>query len=416
MIKIKGKNINYSCISVILILIGEMCFYTLDSISIYLFITGIGMFLGIAHNINRFSFRIKKNSFILWISIMWSIYFIYGIFFLQKGQFPWDTLGYRFIEIVALYLSISNMFLKDIKEFENAITISGVFSVVYLICGEGTNILLGGQRIGETLSGNVNTVGYNFGILSTLTMWFYCQKKQIYKMILFLIFTIIMLITGSKKVLIMIIANLMMYFWYEKKKINGWLKTIFIFVIGIYAIFNIPYFYNIIGSRIEAMAATFLGNSNILYSHSTEVREAMIKEAFKLFLNNPILGGGWNYFYANTIYEYEYSHCNYTEMLCTFGIIGTAIFYGRHIYDIKIALSKNNLRENKNFIVLIFILTTESLILDWAAVTFSAQCSWYLPVLICAAAIRTISYAKLDHYRTESIQYHIESVPLVSRH
>ena len=392
------KTINFDCIALILILVGEICFYTLDSLCLYLILTGFGMILGILHNANRFSLRIRGDNFILWVCVMYTIYFVYGFLFLQKGEFPWDTMGYRFLEIVVLYLIISNMFSYDILTFQNAIVIAGIISAAYLIYSEGFSILLGGQRIGDSLSGNVNTVGFNFGIISTIIMWSYCKQKTAYKIILFLAFSVLMLITGSKKVLIIIIANLLMFFWYEKKKINGWVKTFFILIITIYVVFNVPYFYDIIGSRVEAMIETMLyGNSSTIYSYSTNSREKMIQEAFKLFLNNPFFGGGWNYFYSQTIYGYEYSHCNYTEMLCSFGIIGTAIFYGRHIYDARVALKerKTKIEENRDLIILILILTAEALTLDWAAVTFSAQCVWYLPIIICAASIRTIYQNKL---------------------
>lgn len=401
MLTINGKAISCDSISVVLIFVGEICFYTIDSLYLYWILTGLGMILGILHNINRFSLRIRRDNFILWVSIMYVIYFIYGFLFLQKGEFPWDTMGYRFLEIIALYLAISNMFANDILKFQNAVVITGIISAAYLIYSEGSNILLGGQRIGDSLSGNVNTVGFNFGIISTIIMWFYCKEKKTYKIILFLAFSVLMLITGSKKVLIIIIANLLMFFWYEKKKISGWLKTVFILLVAIYVIFNVPYFYDIIGSRVEAMIETMLfGSSSAIYSHSTEVRDEMIQEAFKLFQSKPIFGGGWNYFYSHTVYGYEYSHCNYTEMLCSFGIVGTAIFYGRHIHDARLALKSRitKIDENRDLITLILILTAEALILDWAAVTFSAQCVWYLPVIICAAAIRTMRQNNENSY------------------
>lgn len=393
MLSINGIKISSDCIVVILILVGEICFYTMDSLYIYWILTGLGMILGILHNINRFSFRIKKDNFILWVSVIYAMYFIYGLIFLRRGQFPWDTIGYRYVEIIALYLAISNMFVNDVMKFQKAIIITGIISVTYLLYSEGANILLGGQRIGESLSGNVNTVGFNFGMISTIIMWFYCKEKKTYKIILFLAFSVLMLITGSKKVLIVIIANLLMYFWYERKKISGWLKTVFILLVALYLIFNVPYFYSIIGSRVEAMIETMLyGSSSALYSHSTEVRDEMIKEGFSLFLRHPIFGGGWNYFYAHTVYGYEYSHCNYIEMLCTFGIVGTTIYYRRHFHHISVALKNrfSTITENRDFAILIIVMTAEALILDWAAVTFSAQCVWYLPVIICAAAKRTL--------------------------
>ena len=393
MLTVNGKRINPDCISVTLILVGEICFYTIDSLYLYWMLTGFGMAIGILHNMPRFSFKIAKDNFVVWVCIMYFIYFVYGLFFLQKGEFPWDTIGYRLIEIIALYLAISNIFAKDIAELEKAVIFAGIFSAIYLICVEGANIFVGGQRIGDSLSGNVNTVGYNFGIISTITMWYFCKEKKAYRFILILIFSALMLITGSKKVLIIIIANLAMYFWYQKGKISGWIKTVSILLVGIYIIFNVPYFYDIIGSRVEAMIETMiLGSSSPIYSHSTEVRDEMIKEALVLFQNHPILGGGWNYFYSNTVYGYEYSHCNYTEMLCSFGIVGTVIFYGRHFHDLKIALKykASQLSSEHDFVILIFILTAEALVLDWAAVTFSAQCVWYFSFIFCAAAIRAI--------------------------
>lgn len=393
MLKVNGKATSYDCISVVLILVGEICFYTMDSLFLYLPLTGLGMVLGILHNIHRFSLKIRRDNFILWAVIMYAIYFIYGILFLQKGEFPWDTMGYRFVEIVALYLAISNMFAKNIRAFQKAVVITAFIAAAYFIYSEGYSILSGEKRMGGSLSGNVNTVGFNFGILSTIIMWFYCKEKKPYKIILFLVLSALMLITGSKKALIMMIASLFMYFWYEKKRISGWLKTVFILLAAIYVVFCVPYFYDIIGSRVETMIATMLfGNSSANYSHSTDVREKMIREAFRLFQSKPIFGGGWNYFYSRTVYEYEYSHCNYTEMLCSFGIVGTAVFYGRHIHDAGVALiaRKTKAAENKDLITLILILTAEALILDWAAVTFSAQCVWYLPVILCAAAIRAM--------------------------
>ena len=392
-LSLNRKEINYDCISLILIFIGEVCFYTLDKIFLYLFITGVGVIIGLFHNRNRVYSKIEKDNFIIWVFIMFSIYFIYGFFFLQKGVFTWDTLGYRFIEIITLYLTMSNIFIYDIDLFKKAMIIVGVFSALYLIYLEGLNILGGGIRIGDSLSGNVNTVGYNFGIISTVIMWFFCREKKSYLIFFFLIFSMLMLLTGSKKVLIIILANLAMYFWFEKDKISGWLITIFILFVSLYLIFNVSYFYNIIGSRVEAMIETILlGSSSPIYSHSTEVREEMIKEALNLFLSKPFLGGGWNYFYAHTAYGYEYSHCNYTEMLCSFGILGTLLFYWRHFHDLKKAYKYRNsyISLYKDLFVLIYVVTFEALILDWATVSFSAQCVWYSSFILSAAAIKAI--------------------------
>lgn len=393
MLKIYGIKFNVDTISLIFILIGEICFYTSETLYIYLILTGLGIIMGIINNLNRFTLKIRKDNFILWICMMFFIYFLYGLFFLKKGEFTWDTMGYRMLEIISLYLVISNITLHDINELKKAMVIAGLFSIIYLVTIEHKTIVEGSQRIGDSLSGNVNTAGYNFGIISNILMWFFCKEKKKYQLFLVVLLSFIMLLTGSKKVIIMIFVNLAMYFWYERKKITTWIKIIIIIIIAVFAIFNIPYLYEIIGSRIVAMFDTMiLGNASSIYSHSTDVREKMIQEAFNLFLNKPIFGGGWNYFFLNTIYEYEYSHCNYTEMLCSFGLFGTSIFYGRHIHDIIESLNYKyyKLKLNHDFTILIIALTLESLVLDIAAVTFSAQCVWYLPFIFSAAALKTM--------------------------
>ncbi|PWX16157.1 hypothetical protein CYK66_10200 [Clostridium perfringens] len=94
---------------------------------------------------------------------------------------------------------LSSLLEKDTELLVKSFAISGVISMLYLISSEKTNILMGGSRIGDSLSGNVNTVGFNFGIISTVLMWSICKEKKIYKVLVFVLLSIFMLLTGSKK-------------------------------------------------------------------------------------------------------------------------------------------------------------------------------------------------------------------------
>ncbi|WP_240259915.1 O-antigen ligase family protein [Clostridium perfringens] len=391
--KNKSILITIDSISLILMLVGEICFFKSETIYIYWILTGCGMVMAILNNINRFSFKFKKDNFVLWLSLMYSMYFFYGLFYLQMGEFPIDTLLYRFVEGIVLYLLLSSLLEKDTELLVKSFAISGVISILYLISSEKTNILMGGSRIGDSLSGNVNTVGFNFGIISTVLMWSICKEKKFYKVLVFVLLSIFMLLTGSKKTLIIFIVDILIFFVYKRKKISGWIKIIIMLIVGSYIIFNIPYFYDIIGSRIESMFDTLIfGNNTRLYSYSTEVRDDMIIEAFHLFLNKPIFGGGWNYFYSKTIYGYEYSHCNYTEMLCSFGIVGTMLYYGKYFSNIKTVLKyrKKNFDQNIDFIIIVIAFSIEALVLDWGAVSFSAQIVWYIPIIFSSAVIYVI--------------------------
>lgn len=390
------KNSKYyiNIFALVLILIGEICFYTANTIRLYTILTGISIFLAFVNNSNRFTLKVKKDSFILWLTIVYILYLIYGLFFLRAGTFSFFSIVYRYVECVALYYLIFGILLVNFNGISKSMVLAGIIAILYMISKNETSMILGGIRIGNGLSGNVNTVGYNLGIISFFVMWSYCREKKLYKLLLFLLFAGFMLITGSKKTLIILIVDIGMLFYYERKRPTVWLKMALLITVGIYVIFNIPYFYNIIGIRIDSMIKTMIfGNTSVLYSYSTDVRNEMIKAAFELFLNKPFFGGGWNYFYASTNFGYEYSHCNYTEMLCTFGLFGTAIFYHRHVHNFWVAM-KIRKKSNKeiDLCVLTMQLIVIALALDWAAVTFSAQCLWYLPIIFSTCALDVIRY------------------------
>ena len=382
-------------ISLILLLIGEICFYKSETIILYELMTGTGIIVAFLNNLKRFTLKIRLDNFILWLTIVYGMYFVYGLCYLQRGEFPLATLFYRYIEAISLFLVVSALLVNNICAIEKSFSVAGIVSMIYLVLSERANIILGATRIGNTLSGNVNTAGFNFGIISMIVMWSYCRQKKWYKIVLFVLLAALMLITGSKKTLIILVIDLIMLFVYERKQLGGWMKLLLVLVLSCYIIFNVPYFYNIIGMRVESMIETLIsGSSSTLYSYSTEVRDEMILEAFNLFLHKPIIGGGWNYFYSKTVYGYEYSHCNYVEMLCSFGLIGTSLFYSKHFSCIKQLIKKRRLVKgnNRDLLIIASLFVIAALIIDWGAVTFSAQCVWYLPVVFSSAAIFAIRY------------------------
>lgn len=379
-----------AAISIFLILLGEICFYTTNTIVIYTLLTGTGVILQALFFIRNkiTNYVLKIDNFIFWCVLVYVMYFLYGFLLLQKGEFPWYTLLYRCVEVISLYQAFSIIMREHFEQFIKILIYVGLISLCYLVSQEGTNIIKGDMRIGDSLSGNVNTVGYNFGIISTLIMNSYCQNKSKYKLLIFAVFSLMMILTGSKKIMIIFLINMAMYFWYERYKIKGWVKLFFVSVFGLYLIFFVPYFYNILGFRIEVMIESLFSN-NLHASYSTEVRELMMNEAFGFFLENPLFGGGWNYFYAHTVYGYEYSHCNYTEMLSSFGVFGTILYYSRHLKNIIVSWRfRNEMFNNNTLAILMLALTLEALLLDFAVVSFSAQCIWYLPMIICSVILK----------------------------
>ena len=387
-----GRNNNLGVLALTVLLIGEICFFRIETIYIYWCLTGFGILTGVVlFGLPNFRLRFKVNSFCFWISVVYLMYMFNGLFRLKSGSFSWDTMLYRYIECIGIYFLTKKIVATKVSNIIKPFLYAGYFSMTYLFFMQREDIILGAQRIGDALSGNVNTVGYNFGIISLFAVWWYCLEKKWYKFMFFILTALIMLITGSKKVLIILVIDLLLIFAYDRKKASRWLKIGLLFAILIYLIFNVSYLYNIIGIRIESMIQTLLyGSSARIFSNSTDVRNEMIKEGFFSFLRRPLFGGGWNYFRANTRYfRYNYSHNNYIEMLCTFGIIGTVLFYSKHVsnlaYSIRLLHSKNNPQAQDMIYAL--GLTILCLLLDWAAVTFSAQCMWYIPLIISSVLV-----------------------------
>lgn len=386
------KIIDFNILAIIMIIIAELCFYTASSINLYLILSLSGILLSLIYNLKYATFRIRKNSFIFYIFSILLIFLFNGVFLLQAGIFSVSKTIFRMMECIFLYISISSVIKEySILKLSLPFSVAGLFTAVFLFFKEKDNILLGGIRIGDSLSGNSNTIGYSFGIISLLLIWSYFQKKSKVKLTLYVIFVSFLLLTGSKKGIILLISELFIYIYYDNKSLTKFLKLIIIIIILYYIIFRTQYFYDIIGIRLYSMLVTITGKpSSELYSYSTDIREKLIYEAFKIFSKKPIFGGGWNYFYANTIYRYDYSHCNYLEILCSFGIVGLLLYYSKHINCIRIAI--NFMKENKytKELVFVLVLLAVSLVLDWTVVSFSAQCIWYLPIIISSAIIDQI--------------------------
>ena len=396
-----GIDVNY--VALLLILIANVCFYNAEEVIIYRMLTVTGMTMAFARNVRCIKLRFKASSCIVWLVLVYGFILFNGIFRLQAGDFNPLTMIVRLMEAIALYCIFGAMIRHDVWKIVSAMEWVGILAVTLILFREGVNILAGGMRIGDSLSGNSNTVGYNVGLFSLVSMWEYCVKKNKRSLFFFLLFTVLILLTGSKKALIILLFDLFLFLWYRRKNAIPWVIAVCLTVVVIYVIFKIPYFYNIIGFRVENMFRTMFGEQDRRYqSYSTEIREYMIQEGVRIFSKKPIFGGGYNYFYSMTISGFDYSHCNYVELLCTMGIFGTVIYYSRHAMTFtKLVKSKPN-QQMQDLYVLTLMMITLILVLDVAAVTFTAQIVWYVPVLFADASVEWMKMEGLEKGKEKS--------------
>ena len=278
-----------SVLGLVTLMTAEICFYTSKTMNLYWLLTLFSLSVAFLSFIRTFNGKLRINNCIIWLTAVYSMYMFYGFFFLRRGVFSWEILFFRYIEGITLYVLLGNVLRVKDDGFITPFVLSGIIALFYLVLNEG-NLFFGGMRIGNSLSGNVNTVGYNFGIISTLIMWYYCKTKKKPLLLLFAIFSLMMVFTGSKKTILILIIDIILLSFYQKGKGRKWIKGLLLLSIGFYVVFNVEVFYNAIGSRIESQIQTMIyGRASLHYSYSTETRNEMLLEAFGLFLRKPIL-------------------------------------------------------------------------------------------------------------------------------
>ncbi len=109
-----------------------------------------------------------------------------------------------------------------------------------------------------------------------------------------------------------------------------------------------------------------------------------------MFKEHPIIGSGGNSFITRMrligYTHIAYSHNNYTEMLCTLGIIGFIIYYSKWLLTLFKLLkinkkNKNNKIKDKKAILFLVIIVL-FLILDYGSVSYVLEFNMFMLCLI----------------------------------
>ena len=387
-----------------LLLIANICFYTEDTIPVYIIISGIS-FLIILVSFEKFHrFELIIDSFSAWIILLYLLYMLYGCCFLRTYFFNWDMILFTGLSNFAMYVAFYNIFKSGdaITYLRKPIICSSVFCIIYIyITSKG---VLGEEsvRIGDALSGNVNTVAVSLGILSMMLTYVYlCSKSKIDLCVLIALIGFSFL-TGSKKAIVYVIIDFIMIMKVSKSKVKKYLVVGFAGAVVFYIIMKVPYFYSVIGHRVQDLFYQVFGIGNASFSNaddkSSEIRLNMIKEGFRIFFNNPqyyFFGGGEKFFaYESTYGAFHYSHCNYTELLCNYGLYGLLLFYFPLISNIR-KLTK--LKYYNRELVLFGTLGIVSILINsWLMVIYESICIYYIPAILSFVIIKILKEEELD--------------------
>ena len=182
-------------------------------------------------------------------------------------------------------------------------------------------------------SSNANTLGMNGAYMFGFIL--YMSKKHrwrnILEDILLVALVVVVLLTGSRKALMMLAIFVTAFFLFWSREKAG-ANTIFR-IIGLVAaaitaillIMNVPVLYDALGNRLESMFRYVVYGEQV--DSSAITRRKMLEIGMRMFLNmNPVFGSGLNNYKYLSGYL-TYSHNNYMELLCSLGVVGTLLYY-----------------------------------------------------------------------------------------
>ena len=224
----------------------------------------------------------------------------------------------------------------------------------------------GAKRLGEAIDFNENTVGMLFLYSAAISLYF--TKKSKWFFAVFLLSTVFVLLSGSRKSAVMIVALLLISFF---NKIEKPVHMLYIIPFGaaiaalIYLVFNNEQLYHLVGRRFEFLFNYFSGEGEV--GSSTFIRMSLIDIGVTQFKEKPILGYGFNNFrYMNDFRTY--AHNNFIELLVNTGIVGTVLFYSAHLFILVKAAIIWFTKTREVIIAIMFLAII--LICDYGAVSY----------------------------------------------
>lgn len=284
---------------------------------------------GIKRSIDKFSGSLVFFTIWLCASYMWAnkLY--------MDSTIPMYTIICAF-EILYLSLWVFQIVKteEDCDKLINSIIISHFFLLIYLVANTPLSHW-GSQSLGKAIGMQRNGLGMQMALGAVFSVYFVRKNgiKDIKHIIATVLFVLVVLFTGSRKALLVVGGGIAI-FWIvcdgNKKLWSNIFKIIVLLLIVWWLVMRVPVFYDTIGYRVEILVKNIFADSTVTDKSIVE-RDFYKQQALKLFYQSPIIGCGLDGFrtYMKQIaYSHvAYSHCNFTELLANYGLIGFVAYY-----------------------------------------------------------------------------------------
>lgn len=214
-------------------------------------------------------------------------------------------------------------------------------------------------RMVETIS--ANTVGMCAAVAACLSLYYWMQGEKYKYGLLFVINTLIVILSASRKALIYEFLPIMIVFVFNVKAtfaqrmVRGF-SVLIAGGVGLWLMMRIPLLYELIGRRVAGLFTLLSGDVSGADGDS-RARWFLIENGLAWIRQRPWLGYGIDNFrvlmhkhHPNWDIRY-YAHNNYVELLVDTGIIGTALYYWNYVDMLAKGWRSRKTFENKELLI-----------------------------------------------------------------
>lgn len=279
------------------------------------------------------------------------------------------------------YLMIRNNPTKILKMYVNSTFIITVIITIFSL----PELL--SARLGGELGINANLLAITVAISFVIVLYLNGIKRSYKNKILLLWYLIIVLLTGSRKGLVLVFGASFLYYYfkYPTKRLKNIIISLAFIFISMIAIMNIPFLYDIVGIRVEGLLDYITIDST--QDASLNTRSILISRGWEYFKARPLRGYGLDSFSSLDGSYGLYAHNNFIEVLISSGVIGFLLYYSPYSTIILSALSKRKVLPD--YMKLLTSILIVLVVLDYATTTYYGRN--YQLILIFTLAFMNIS-------------------------
>lgn len=344
--------------------------------------------------ITRSELRVRKeySDCLIWL-VLFTAYVSISKMWAKSSTSSQEAIIIALFETVIVFYCI----LEYVKDEQRLIRFAEIFAnsmVVLAISYYITSPIntWGTETMGTWLNIWRNAAGYYFGFAAIMIVYiFFNKKREKQLMIKALLLMVAAIGTGSRKIFLLAAVAVLVYVVLQpgfQKRIKYVFCAAILAALTLVVLFKIPAIRDMYAERLILLLQGVDSSDS-----STVVRTMLRGQAFELFLNNPIIGNGlegfriWmgeqTSFLNRWAMSATYSHCNYTELLANFGIVGFLLYY---FLSFRQVLKGMKYRSNP-LIQLGIIIIVDCIVLDIGTVSYYYKYCLYI-LLIGIACIK----------------------------